>query len=185
MMKISQYAKKNAITYMTAYRMVKSGKLPHKVLPTGTILILEEENKKEEYTVCYARVSSSQNKTNLVSQSKRISDFCAAKGWVVKESVLECASGLNDKRPKLQKILRNPKVTRIVVEHADRLTRFGLAYIETLFQGDVVIINEAGNDKADLMQDFISLVTSFCARLYGQRRMKRKTEKIIKELQND
>jgi len=184
-MKISQYAKENSITYMTAYRMVKAGQLPYKVLPTGTIIILEEEEQRQDYTVCYSRVSSSQNKPNLATQSKRISNFCAAKGWVVKEVIEECASGLNDKRPKLQKILQNKKVTRIVIEHSDRLTRFGMAYIKTLFNGKIVIINEVENDKADLMQDFVSLITSFCARLYGQRRTKRKTEKIIKELNND
>uniref|UniRef100_A0A6M3LMU7 Putative resolvase domain containing protein n=1 Tax=viral metagenome TaxID=1070528 RepID=A0A6M3LMU7_9ZZZZ len=184
-MKISQYAKENSVTYMTAYRMVKSGKLPHKVLPTGTIVILEAKEQMPDYTICYARVSSSQNKPNLISQSKRIADFCAAKGWIVKEIIEECASGLNDKRPKLQKILHNPKVTRIVIEHSDRLTRFGMAYIKTLFQGEIVIINEVEDDKIDLMQDFVSLITSMCARLYGQRRTKRKTERIIKELNSD
>ena len=185
MMKISQYAKENSITYMTAYRMVKSGKLPSKTLPSGTIVIIEGAEQRPEYTVCYSRVSSSQNKVNLETQSKRVQDFCAAKGWVVKEVVEECASGLNDQRPKLQKVLTNGKVTRIVVEHKDRLTRFGFNYITSIWGGEVVVINEVETDKEDLMQDFVSLVTSFCARLYGQRRMKRKTEKIIQELKND
>jgi predicted site-specific integrase-resolvase len=35
------------------------------------------------------------------------------------------------------------------------------------------------------MQDFVSIITSFCARIYGLRRSKRKTEAIIKELQAD
>jgi len=185
MKKISQYAKEHSLTYMTVYRMVKADKIPHKIMSTGTILILDDVKEKVPYTVCYARVSSSQNKSNLVTQAKRITDFCAANGWIVHETVLECASGLNDKRPKLQKVLRNEKVTRIVVEHSDRLTRFGLAYIQTLFNGDIIIINQADSDKDDLMQDFVSLVTSFCARLYGQRRTKRKTEKIIAELKDD
>lgn len=53
-------------------------------------------------------------------------------------------------------------------------------------QGRIIeIINETDNDKDDLMQDFVSIITSFTARLYGLRRSKRKTEKIIKELKGD
>jgi predicted site-specific integrase-resolvase len=100
--------------------------------------------------------------------------------------VKECAIGLNDNRPKLLKILRERKATKIVVEHKDRLTRFGFNYIKTLFpECEIVIINECLDDKEDLMSDFISIVTSYCARIYGNRRSKRKTEKLIKELQND
>ena len=80
------------------------------------------------------------------------------------------------------KLLKDEKVTRIVVEHKDRLTRFGFNYI-TLLPIEIVVVNEIETDKEDLIQDFVSLITSFCARLYGQRRCKRKTEKLIKELQ--
>ena len=72
-----------------------------------------------------------------------------------------------------------------MVEHQDRLTRFGFNYIEQLLkmQGrKIEVINLAENGKEDLVQDFVSIVTSFCVRLYGQRRSKRKTERIIAEL---
>lgn len=71
------------------------------------------------------------------------------------------------------------------MEHKDRLTRFGYEYIKTLFDGEIVIINPAIEEQQDLMQDFVSLVTSFCARLYGRRRSKRNTEKLIKELSTE
>jgi len=78
---------------------------------------------------------------------------------------------------------RGGKATRILVEHKDRLTRFGFEYINLLFPGEVVIINKTlENSEAEIMEDFVSLVTSFCARLYGRRRSKRKTEILIKEL---
>lgn len=185
-MKVSQFAKKHSVSTRTVYRMIKAGQLPYKRLPTGTIVVLDEEKDiRSPYTVVYARVSSSQNKKNLETQAKRVIDFCSAKGWIVNEVVKECASGLNDNRPKLIKVLKNPKVTRIVVEHKDRLTRFGFNYITLLFNGEIVVINHVDDDKDDLMQDFVSLVTSFCARLYGKRRTKRKTEQLIKELQDD
>lgn len=184
-MKLSAWAKQQGIAYITAWRMFNNKQIPRAYqLPTGTIIVPEiKVEVRQEHTVVYARVSSSENKTNLDSQADRVCQFCSAKGWVVNEIVKECASGLNDTRPKLQKILKDRKATRLVVEHKDRLTRFGFEYIKTLFQDcDIVIINEVVEDEKDLMQDFVNLVTSFCARLYGRRRSKRATEKLIKEL---
>ena len=74
----------------------------------------------------------------------------------------------------------------IVVEHKDRLTRFGFTYIETLLEGQgrkIEIVNQADNGRDDLMQDLVSIIYSFSARMYGSRRAKRKTEKIVQELE--
>ena len=57
--------------------------------------------------------------------------------------------------------------------------------VSITLRGEIVIINEVIEDESDLMQDFVSLVTSFTARLYGRRRSKRQTEKLIEQLQND
>ena len=186
-MKLSEYAKLNSITYKTAWNHFRNGDIPNaRQLSTGTVVIDEVPSpaNKEEYTVIYARVSSSENKSNLDSQAERLQQFCCAKGWVVKEVVKECASGLNDERPKLIRLLRERRATRIVVEHKDRLTRFGFNYIKVLLNDcDIVVVNEC-EDKQDLFEDFVSLVTSFCARIYGKRRTKRKTEQLIQELQS-
>ena len=184
-MKLSNWAKKHDITYRTAWNMYKAGKISDAYeLPSGAIMIKNEEAPKnlENWVVVYARVSSSENKDNLESQAKRLVDFCNAKGWEVKEIVKECASGLNDKRPKFIKILSEKKATKIVCEHSDRLTRFGLNYIKTLYPGEIIIVNPVLDEEGDLINDFTSLVTSFCARLYGKRRSKRNTEKLIQEL---
>lgn len=190
-MKLSEWAKLNSLSYKTAWKHFKEGRIVGSYqLSTGTIVVPDKaaDSAKKEYTVTYARVSSSENKTNLDSQSRRLVDFCNAKGWQVSESIIEVGSGLNDNRPKLRSLLLNEKVTRVVVEHKDRLTRFGFNYIKLLLESrncEVVIINNVQNDREDLMQDFVSLVTSFCSRLYGLRRSKRKTEKLINELKND
>lgn len=76
----------------------------------------------------------------------------------------------------------------IVVEHKDRLARLGTNYIEKLLSLDnrkIEVINPQMNEKDDLMQDFVAIITSFCARLYGKRRTKRQTEKLINELNKD
>jgi len=184
-LKLSEYAKKNSISYRTAWRHYKLGLIPNaKQLSTGTIVVEDDTNiTTKEYTVIYARVSSSENRTNLDSQAKRLEQFCLAKGWIINEVVKECASGLNDSRPKLIKILTEKKATRLVVEHKDRLTRFGFNYIKILYpECEIVVVNEVEN-KEDLFEDFVSLVTSFCARIYGRRRSKRKTEELIKKLE--
>lgn len=186
-MKLSEYAKINSLTYQAAWNQFKNGQIPNaRQLPTGTIIVDEiREETKQEYNVIYARVSSSENKSNLESQADRLCFYCIAKGWKVNEVVKECASGLNDNRSKLCKILKERKATRLIIEHKDRLTRFGFNYIKILYpECDIIVVNECEN-KRDLFENFVSLVTNFCARIYGQRRTKRKTEQIINCLKED
>ena len=184
-MKLSQWAKNHGYSYRGAWNVFKRGHIEGAYqLPTGTVVIPEPKRPtKPEHNIVYARVSSSENRVNLDAQAERVSQFCNAKGWVVHEIVKECASGLNEERPKLQKIFSDKKASRIIVEHKDRLTRFGFAYIRALSDAEIVVINEVYEEQADLMQDFVSLVSSFCARLYGKRRSHRRTEKLIQELQ--
>lgn len=79
-------------------------------------------------------------------------------------------------------------IARIIVEHKDRLTRFGFNYLEILTkkQGfEIIVVNPTITVQEDLMQDFTSIITSFCARLYSRRRAKRKTETIIEILNKE
>ena len=155
-------------------------------LPSGSIVVDNELPKFEEKIVVYARVSSNENKDNLEKQAERLVGYCNAKGWRVERVVKEIGSGLNDNRKQLEKILTDKTITMIVVEHSDRFSRFGMNYIEKLLEMQgrkIEVINKQNNDKDDLMQDFVSIITSFTARLYGQRRTKRRTEQLIKELE--
>jgi predicted site-specific integrase-resolvase len=100
--------------------------------------------------------------------------------------VKECGSGVNDQRPQLLALLADPSISHIVVEHQDRCSRFGVAYIQTLLktQGrELVIVNEAEEEQADLMQDFVAIITSFCARLYGRRQASRKKTQLFAALE--
>ena len=102
--------------------------------------------------------------------------------------VKEVGSGVNDSRPKFLELLADSTITHIVVEHKDRATRFGFRYIETLLeqQGRVIeVVNQAENGREDLITDLVAIVSSFAARLYGQRRAKRKTDVIVKALTED
>ena len=185
-MKLSTYAKQLGISYQTAWRLFKDGKLNAYKLPTGTVIVREEESQGSEQAVgVYCRVSSSENKSDLESQKRRLLDYCAAKGYKVSRVVTEVGSGINDTRKQWLSLLQDRTVRIIVVEHKDRFTRFGFTGYKTLLNADgrdIQVVNEADNCKEDLLQDLVSIITSFCARLYGQRRCKRKTEKIIQEL---
>ena len=186
--KISQYAKRYGVSTRTVWNWMYNGKVKFEREPDGKhIRIIEDEDKKLTDAVgIYARVSSSENKGNLERQKERLENYCAARGYKIMRIVTEIGSGLNDKRPKLENLLTDESIKLIVVEHSDRLARFGLNYIQKLLelQGrKIEVINEQSNDRDDLMQDFVSIITSFCARLYGMRRNKRRTEQIIQELE--
>lgn len=186
--KISQYAKRYGVSTRTVWNWMYNGKVKFEREPDGKHLrIIEDEDKKLTDAVgIYARVSSSENKGNLERQKERLENYCAARGYKILRTVTEIGSGLNDKRPKLENLLTDESIKLIVVEHSDRLARFGLNYIQKLLelQGrKIEVINEQSNNRDDLMQDFVSIITSFCARLYGMRRNKRRTEQIIQELE--
>ena len=194
--KASEYAKKMSLHIRTVYRYYHSGKIKgYQDKETGTIFILnpfknKSENNLENKVVLYARVSSNENKNNLESQLERLRLFAIAKGYQVVKEIKEVGSGLNDNRSKLNYLLEKElnEFKILLVEHKDRLTRFGFNYIDILLKShnkQIEVINLVDSDKEDLIQDFVSVITSFCARIYGQRRSKRKTEKLIKELEDE
>ncbi len=94
--------------------------------------------------------------------------------------MIEIASSLNDERPKLKKLLTNPRVGVLVVEHRDRLTRFGYGYIATLLeqQGRRVEAIYASDTGDGLVDDFVAVMTNMAARMYGRRNSKRRAERI-------
>jgi putative resolvase len=186
-MKLSQYAKQQGISYRTALRWFRAGTIKGYQAPSGTIIVtVEEPQPTVQKVAIYARVSSAEHKANLERQAERLVHYCEARGYPVSQVVKEIASGVNESRPKLLGLRKDTSITRLVVEHRDRLARFGFHYLETLLetQGRTVeVVNVAENDKEDLIADLVAIVYSFTARLYGQRRARRKTERIVAELE--
>ena len=189
-MKLNDYAAQQGISYRTAWRWWKLGKLPGHQMDTGTILVDVEPPgptvPKATRVAIYARVSSAENKPNLDSQAERLVAYCAAKGYQEALVVKEIGSGVNDARPKLLALLEDPSIGLIVVEHKDRAARFGFRYLDTLLRSQgraMEVVNLAENGQEDLLPDLTAILYSFTARLYGQRRAKRKTETIIRALE--
>ena len=190
-MRLNKWAKEQGIAYMTAWRWFHKGILPVKAiqLPTGTIIVPNDhiQNASPNQVLLYARVSSHQQKDDLERQADRLYQFAVAKGYTVYKTVKEIGSGLNDNRQQLNKVLEDKNYNKLIIEHKDRLTRFGFRYIELLFKEqnrEIEVINLA-EEKTEIMQDFISIITSFCAKIYGHRRCQNKSKKIIKELQDN
>jgi predicted site-specific integrase-resolvase len=188
-MKLSQYARQQGISYRTALRWWQAGQIKGYQAPTGTIIVAEDEPvlKSQKVTI-YARVSSAEHRANLERQAERLLQYCETRGYQVSQVVKEVASGVNDRRPKLLSLLKDTSITLMVVEHRDRLTRFGFHYLETLLETQgrkIEVVNMAENDKEELIADLVAIVYSFTARLYGRRRAKRKTERIVQELKAD
>lgn len=182
--KVSTYAKIHGVTMRTVWNWINKGELEIERTSTGRVRIVVDENKEKTIAV-YARVSSSENKSNLIAQKDRVVSYCMAKGYKISKVVMEVGSGLNDKRPKLEDLLKDNSIDIIVVEHKDRFSRFGFNFIQTLLNingRSIEVINQAEDDKEDIMSDLISIITSFCSKVYGLRRSKRRTGKIIEEL---
>ena len=106
-------------------------------------------------------------KDDLERQLGRLAAFAAGSQMVVTKTTTEIGSGMNAKRPKLCRLLSDPTVTTIVVEHRDRLTRFGFEYIEAALsaQGRRVVVVTDGEVEDDLVRDVTEVLTSMCARL--------------------
>ena len=167
--KLSQYAKEKGIHYNTAYNHFNDGKIDGAYKEEGTLSIYVPRNwniKKEfkELTcIIYTRVSSSENKANLETQLERLRNYASIKGYTIIDEIKEIGSGVNDNRKKLNKLLSRRDYQIILVEHKDRLTRFGFNYIQTLMEADDRLI-----DVANLKE-----------------RSKKTTDKIIKTLENN
>ena len=191
-MKLSQYAKKLGICYRTAWNQFNNNLIPGAYkLPSGTIIVPDNiiENNNQKYgVILYARTSSSQNKKLLDEQAKRLELYAISKGYKIKQIIKEFGSGLNDSRKQLTKILKENQYDKIIVEHKDRLTRFGFNLINLLTDNRIEVINESKEKDEDLTQDLISIIHCFSTRLYGLRRSKRlklEIQKDIKEINKD
>ena len=172
-MKLSDWARREGVSYLTAWRWWKEGRLPvpaHQT-PSGTILVDVPEELAAGRTVVYARVSAHDQRSDLERQVARVTEWATANGLAVNEVVTEVGSGLNGRRRRFQRLLADRHVTAIVVEHRDRLARFGVEHLEAALsaQGRRIVVVDPGEANDDLVRDMIEVLTSFCARLYGRR----------------
>jgi len=177
--KLSQWAKMNSMTYRTAHRHFYDGKLglETKTLPSGALLVcIDEVNVfTDRDCIIYCRVSSPNKKEDLQRQIERCSEYALKNNYNIVKIYKEVASGMNDNRRELNKIINemNSKKFTLIVENKDRLTRFGFNYLDKFFNMmacKILVINSSDDNQQDLVKDLVSVITSFCCRLYGLRR---------------
>lgn len=151
-----------------------------------------EKSSDEERIAVYCRVSSHEQKQkgDLERQIGRVSTHCSQKQYKVVSVLQEVGSGMSDTRPKLQalfKLVDDGQINRVVVEHKDRLCRFNFGFLEVYFASHGVVIEWVDDVlgkgyEEELVEDILSLMSSFSARIYGKRSAenRKKAEESVK-----
>jgi len=184
---LRDYANSHCITYKTAWNRFKADKIPNAFKDVnGRVLIDETKSIDYNQAILYCRVSSNKQKDDLERQVERVKDFAISNGYVINRVIKEIGSGVNDQRRGLIKLLNDENWNTLIVEHSDRLTRFGFNYLKVLLERlnkKIIVINQTEGEKEDLMTDMISVLYSFSARMYGRRRSSKiKAKKALEDM---
>ena len=159
----------------------------HRVGRLILVDVADDDRSGRDRVVLYARVSSYDQRSDLDRQVARLTTWATAQGMAVTEVVTEVGSGMNGKRRRLQRVLADPTAETIVVEHRDRLARFGVDNLEAALaaQGRRIAVVDPGEVDDDLVRDMTEVLTSFCARLYGRRGARNRAIKALGCAKND
>jgi excisionase family DNA binding protein len=192
---IGQAAKALGVSIDTLRRWERQGKITAERTASGhrrydmaqLIGLTPRLMRSERVTICYARVSSNDQKEDLKRQITLLESFCSANGWSY-EIIKDLGSGMNCRKPGLRQLIKricHGDVGRLVLTHKDRLLRFGADLVFSLceqFGTEIVIINlsEEVSFEDELVNDVLEIITVFSARLYGSR--SRKNKKLLEQL---
>ncbi|MHB1721258.1 MAG: IS607 family transposase [Acidimicrobiales bacterium] len=184
-MNLAEWAEAQGIHPQTAYRWFRQGRLPVPAQRVGGLIMVGDLSGEDRVptgrTAVYARVSSADQKADLDAQVARVTAWATSNGYSVDQVVTEVGSALNGKRRKFLKLLSDPTVATIIVEHRDRFARFGAEYVAGVLDAGnrrMVIVDEGEVDD-DLVRDMTELMTSLCARLYGRRSAAHRAAKAV------
>lgn len=189
-MQVREWAKREHLSPYTVWKWCREGTMPVPVEQTPTGMWLIHDPKYENAptitgrTACYARVSSSDQKSDLQRQADRLKAFAFNMGVDAPEVVTEVGSGMNDKRRKLNKLLADPTVTTIIVEHRDRLAYMNMGLVESALEASgrrLIVVDDTECDD-DLVQDITEVLASFCVRLYDRKSAKRRAQQALEAL---
>ena len=194
-MLVKEWARLEGLHPQTVWKWCRQGTMPVPVEQTPTGMWLIHDPKYEtasqpspagSRTVCYARVSSGGRKGDLQRQADRLKAFAVGMGVEHPEIVTETGSGVNENRRKLNRLLADPTVGTIIVEHRDRLARMNMGLVENALkaQGRRIIVVDDTELDDDLVRDMTEALTSFCARLYGRRGAKHRAEKALEAMRD-
>ena len=170
----------------TAYRWFRLGTLPVPAVRVNSRSVLVSPDavlaKSTGGLGLYARVSSHDQKADLERQVSRLAEWAANAGQRVVRVEAEVGSGMSGTRAKVRRLLADPLVTTVVVEHRDRLGSMNTEMVEAALSAHgrrLVVIDDAEMDD-DLVQDMTEVLTRFCARLYGRPSARNRAEKALR-----
>ena len=164
--------------------MHHAGRLPPELqvehLPNGRYYVVVPPDQ-DGRCVVYARVSSGDQMEDLDRQVGRVVEWATQRGYRPDEVVKETGPGLNGNRRRLRRLVADHTVGAIVVEHRERLPRFGFEYLEASLsgRGARILVMEDAELEDDLVRDVTEVMTSLCARLYGRRSARRRAERAL------
>jgi putative resolvase len=135
--------------------------------------LLAQESGK---VIVYARVSSVGQKPDLANQVAALHAYCAEHGYQPDEWIEEMGSGLNYQRTRFNHLMQQielGQVRRLIIAHKDRLVRFGFEWFAAFCARhgtELLIVNgDTLSPEHELVQDLLSIVHVFSARLDGLR----------------
>jgi putative resolvase len=188
---LTEWARLQGVHPQTAYRWFREGTLPVPAVRVNSrsVLVLPDTlaGKSSVAFGLYARVSSHDQKADLDRQVARLSGWAAQAGGQVVRVEAEVGSGMNGSRSKVRRLLADPKVTVVVVEHRDRLGRMNTELVEAALSahGRRLVVLDSGEVTDDLVRDMVEVLTSFCACLYGRRSARNRALKAVGCAQRD
>lgn len=190
-MNLTEWARARGVHPQTAYRWFREGTLPVPAVRVNQRTVLVSPDTPAEPAAAgyglYARVSSHDQKPDLDRQVARLTAWAADAGGQVVRVEAEVGSGMNGSRAKVRRLLADPKVTTVVVEHRDRFGRMNTELAESALSahGRRLVVLDDGEVDDDLVRDMVEVLTSFCAGLYGRRSARKRALKAVGCAQRD
>jgi len=175
------------VSYRTAWRMWKAGTLPVPAehLATGTVIVHPPAAPVESGVALYARVSGADQRADLERQLSRLTEYAVSKKMCITDAVKEVGSGMNGHRKGLLRLLRDPAAQTVVVEHRDRLMRFGFEYVEAVLAAQgrkIIVVIEKEETSDEIVGDLREVIVSMCARPYGKGSAANRAKKAMEAL---
>ena len=176
-----QFREKYNISPQYLYALKKNGKVKTKPFLGSQVLILDPESFDSDKSVCiYARVSTPKQKTDLENQIKFLRQYLVSKGLNPEHVYSDIASGMNEDRKGLNEMMSDiisGKISKVVISHKDRLTRFGFGYLKTIFSRynteiEIVNLEDEKSFQDELSEDLIAIIHHFSMKFYGKRKNK-------------
>jgi len=150
--------------------------------------LIGKNDNKDRKVIVYYRVSSSSQKKELSNQLSYIESYVAANGIKVDEYIKDIGSGINYNNKGLNRMITdviNGNVDKIIISHKDRLLRFGYEMFENICKlkgTEIEVINlKTTSPQEELVEDLMTIIHVFSARLYGLRSYSKKIKKVIEE----